>query len=125
MQLHRVVAYLDDRDASVHYAPPFVIFAVSFVLEPLAVSELEYVSVVVIDLTVAVLVYADLALVVAIHVVAIVELHVLELLLPLDTVVGEDEWGLELLAGAANHACSPVDELTGSHRVLVDRHTRE
>ena len=112
MQLHRVVSFLDERDASAHYARPCVIRTVAIVLDEIAIIGVDVVVVVVIDLSVAVPVDTYLALEVALSdVVAIgsVEHHVLQLLLPFHAVVGEDEWGLELLAWTADQASNSIE----------------
>ena len=105
MQLHRVGALADEREALSHYAPPFVIPAVVvIVIVEFAIVGVHVVIVVVVDLSVTVPVDAYLALGVSVSkVIAVgrVEHHVLDLLLPFHTVIGEDEWGLELLAGPA------------------------
>ena len=129
MQFHRVVGLADERDALSHYAPPFVICAVVIiVIVEFAIIGVNVVIVVVVELSVTVRVDAYLALEVSLSIVIAVgrvEHHVLELLLPFDTVVVEDEWGLELLAGPGQHALSREDEIAGSHRVLVNPHAHE
>ena len=109
-QLHRVVARFDGGAQHICNAPPGAVGILLAVLEPLPV----------VGLSVAVPVpVVHPAIVVAFLVLlALVELHVVELLLPLDPVVCQGEWRWGLLARPVEPEALPVD--VGAPAVVMD-----
>ena len=111
LQHHRVVARVQmGVDAPPRLAPPGAVGILLAVLEPLPV----------VGLSVAVPVpVVHPAIVVAFLVLlALVELHVVELLLPLDPVVCQGEWRWGLLARPVEPVAIPVDVVEAT--VVVD-----